>query len=163
MWTTRKLWDAQRLLMIGPPCPAPVSSLVPVPPVYQVSSAVHQHKYWDMRQYLILTGLCIVVYETDYWVSMFACLFDFWFLYSFMSIESQSNHSSQSDSGVSETTSSGHVRSQSVVSSIFSEAWKRGNQADEPKVTIEEIHFKSLLALLRSSSVSSSYSHCHVS
>uniref|UniRef100_A0A672PY51 Ras association (RalGDS/AF-6) and pleckstrin homology domains 1 n=1 Tax=Sinocyclocheilus grahami TaxID=75366 RepID=A0A672PY51_SINGR len=53
--------------------------------------------------------------------------------------ESQSNHSSQSDSGVSETTSSGHVRSQSVVSSIFSEAWKRGNQADEPKVTIEEI------------------------
>ncbi|XP_073768054.1 ras-associated and pleckstrin homology domains-containing protein 1a isoform X5 [Danio rerio] len=47
--------------------------------------------------------------------------------------ESQSNHSSQSDSGVSETTSSGHVRSQSVVSSIFSEAWKRGNQADEPK------------------------------
>uniref|UniRef100_A0A8C2G252 Wu:fj59g11 n=1 Tax=Cyprinus carpio TaxID=7962 RepID=A0A8C2G252_CYPCA len=49
--------------------------------------------------------------------------------------ESQSNHSSQSDSGVSEITSSGHVRSQSVVSSIFSEAWKRGNQADEPKVT----------------------------
>uniref|UniRef100_A0A8C2A9U9 Wu:fj59g11 n=1 Tax=Cyprinus carpio TaxID=7962 RepID=A0A8C2A9U9_CYPCA len=47
--------------------------------------------------------------------------------------ESQSNHSSQSDSGVSEITSSGHVRSQSVVSSIFSEAWKRGNQADEPK------------------------------
>uniref|UniRef100_A0A671KVS6 Ras-associated and pleckstrin homology domains-containing protein 1-like n=1 Tax=Sinocyclocheilus anshuiensis TaxID=1608454 RepID=A0A671KVS6_9TELE len=39
--------------------------------------------------------------------------------------ESQSNHSSQSDSGMSETTSSGHVRSQSVVSSIFSEAWKR--------------------------------------
>uniref|UniRef100_A0A671K5D1 Ras-associated and pleckstrin homology domains-containing protein 1-like n=1 Tax=Sinocyclocheilus anshuiensis TaxID=1608454 RepID=A0A671K5D1_9TELE len=54
--------------------------------------------------------------------------------------ESQSNHSSQSDSGVSETTSSGHVRSQSVVSSIFSEAWKRGNQADEPKVTIEELY-----------------------
>uniref|UniRef100_A0A673NNH2 Ras-associated and pleckstrin homology domains-containing protein 1-like n=1 Tax=Sinocyclocheilus rhinocerous TaxID=307959 RepID=A0A673NNH2_9TELE len=54
--------------------------------------------------------------------------------------ESQSNHSSQSDSGVSETTSSGHVRSQSVVSSIFSEAWKRGNQADEPKVTIEEMY-----------------------
>lgn len=51
--------------------------------------------------------------------------------------ESQSNHSSQSDSGVSETTSSGHVRSQSVVSSIFSEAWKRGNQADEPKMRID--------------------------
>lgn len=45
--------------------------------------------------------------------------------------ESQSNYS---DSGVSETTSSGHVRSQSVVSSIFSEAWKRGNQAEESKV-----------------------------
>uniref|UniRef100_A0A8C1THH3 Wu:fj59g11 n=1 Tax=Cyprinus carpio TaxID=7962 RepID=A0A8C1THH3_CYPCA len=57
--------------------------------------------------------------------------------------ESQSNHSSQSDSGVSETTSSGHVRSQSVVSSIFSEAWKRGSQADEPKVTL----LVSLLAL----------------
>lgn len=65
-----------------------------------------------------------------------------------MPTESQSNHSSQSDSGVSETTSSGHVRSQSVVSSIFSEAWKRGNQADEPKVTTEELYFKSLIALL---------------
>uniref|UniRef100_A0A8C1KV70 Wu:fj59g11 n=1 Tax=Cyprinus carpio TaxID=7962 RepID=A0A8C1KV70_CYPCA len=51
--------------------------------------------------------------------------------------ESQSNHSSQSDSGVSEITSSGHVRSQSVVSSIFSEAWKRGNQADEPKMRMD--------------------------
>ncbi|XP_059355741.1 ras-associated and pleckstrin homology domains-containing protein 1a isoform X2 [Carassius carassius] len=51
--------------------------------------------------------------------------------------ESQSNHSSQSDSGVSEITSSGHVRSQSVVSSIFSEAWKRGSQADEPKVRMD--------------------------
>lgn len=78
-----------------------------------------------------------------------------------MPTESQSNHSSQSDSGVSETTSSGHVRSQSVVSSIFSEAWKRGNQADEPKVTIEELCFKSLLALLRFASVSSSWCHCY--
>uniref|UniRef100_A0A667X2T2 Ras association (RalGDS/AF-6) and pleckstrin homology domains 1 n=1 Tax=Myripristis murdjan TaxID=586833 RepID=A0A667X2T2_9TELE len=44
--------------------------------------------------------------------------------------ESQSNHSSQSDSGVSEMTSSGHARSQSVVSSIFSEAWRRGTQGE---------------------------------
>ncbi|XP_072541772.1 ras-associated and pleckstrin homology domains-containing protein 1a isoform X1 [Salminus brasiliensis] len=51
--------------------------------------------------------------------------------------ESQSNHSSQSDSGVSETTSSGHVRSQSVVSSIFSEAWKRGNQAEDGKMRMD--------------------------
>ncbi|XP_076120610.1 ras-associated and pleckstrin homology domains-containing protein 1a isoform X2 [Alosa pseudoharengus] len=52
--------------------------------------------------------------------------------------ESQSNHSSQSDSGVSEGTSSGHVRSQSAVSSIFSEAWKRGNQIEETtKVRVE--------------------------
>ncbi|XP_051998689.1 ras-associated and pleckstrin homology domains-containing protein 1a isoform X1 [Xyrauchen texanus] len=51
--------------------------------------------------------------------------------------ESQSNHSSQSDSGVSETTSSGHVRSQSVVSSIFSEAWKRGNQSDDTKMRMD--------------------------
>ncbi|XP_031437515.1 ras-associated and pleckstrin homology domains-containing protein 1a isoform X2 [Clupea harengus] len=52
--------------------------------------------------------------------------------------ESQSNHSSQSDSGVSEGTSSGHVRSQSAVSSIFSEAWKRGNQIEETtKVRME--------------------------
>uniref|UniRef100_A0A087YKJ4 Ras association (RalGDS/AF-6) and pleckstrin homology domains 1 n=1 Tax=Poecilia formosa TaxID=48698 RepID=A0A087YKJ4_POEFO len=42
--------------------------------------------------------------------------------------ESQSNHSSQSDSGVSELASSGHTRSQSVVSSIFSDAWRRGTQ-----------------------------------
>ncbi|XP_027020053.2 ras-associated and pleckstrin homology domains-containing protein 1a isoform X1 [Tachysurus fulvidraco] len=48
--------------------------------------------------------------------------------------ESQSNYS---DSGVSETTSSGHVRSQSVVSSIFSEAWKRGNQAEESKMRMD--------------------------
>lgn len=119
---------------------------------------------WDMRQYLMFNRLfCIVVYETDYRVSMFVSLLNFWLIYTFMPTESQSNHSSQSDSGVSETTSSGHVRSQSVVSSIFSEAWKRGNQADEPKVTIEELYFKSLLALLRSTSVSSSWCHCYVS
>uniref|UniRef100_A0A4W4GRK7 Ras association (RalGDS/AF-6) and pleckstrin homology domains 1b n=1 Tax=Electrophorus electricus TaxID=8005 RepID=A0A4W4GRK7_ELEEL len=51
--------------------------------------------------------------------------------------ESQSNHSSQSDSGVSETVSSGHVRAQSVVSSIFSEAWKRGSQAEDPKMRMD--------------------------
>ncbi|XP_053185181.1 ras-associated and pleckstrin homology domains-containing protein 1a [Scomber japonicus] len=44
--------------------------------------------------------------------------------------ESQSNHSSQSDSGVSEMASSGHTRSQSVVSSIFSDAWRRGTQGE---------------------------------
>uniref|UniRef100_A0A671Z0L8 Ras association (RalGDS/AF-6) and pleckstrin homology domains 1 n=1 Tax=Sparus aurata TaxID=8175 RepID=A0A671Z0L8_SPAAU len=44
--------------------------------------------------------------------------------------ESQSNHSSQSDSGVSEMTSSSHTRSQSVVSSIFSDAWRRGTQGE---------------------------------
>ncbi|XP_056610960.1 ras-associated and pleckstrin homology domains-containing protein 1a isoform X1 [Triplophysa dalaica] len=51
--------------------------------------------------------------------------------------ESQSNHSSQSDSGVSETLSSAHIRSQSVVSSIFSEAWKRGNQTEDAKMRME--------------------------
>ncbi|KAM7104564.1 ras-associated and pleckstrin homology domains-containing protein 1 isoform 3-T3 [Molossus nigricans] len=45
--------------------------------------------------------------------------------------ESQSNHSTQSDSGVSDTQPAGHVRSQSIVSSIFSEAWKRGTQLEE--------------------------------
>uniref|UniRef100_A0A8C9BU77 Ras association (RalGDS/AF-6) and pleckstrin homology domains 1 n=1 Tax=Phocoena sinus TaxID=42100 RepID=A0A8C9BU77_PHOSS len=45
--------------------------------------------------------------------------------------ESQSNHSNQSDSGVSDTPPAGHVRSQSIVSSIFSEAWKRGTQLEE--------------------------------
>ncbi|TNN48016.1 Ras-associated and pleckstrin y domains-containing protein 1 [Liparis tanakae] len=44
--------------------------------------------------------------------------------------ESQSNHSGQSDSGVSEMTSSGHTRSQSAVSSIFSDAWRRGTQGE---------------------------------
>uniref|UniRef100_A0A3B4URY6 Ras association (RalGDS/AF-6) and pleckstrin homology domains 1 n=1 Tax=Seriola dumerili TaxID=41447 RepID=A0A3B4URY6_SERDU len=44
--------------------------------------------------------------------------------------KSQSNHSSQSDSGVSEMTSTGHTRSQSVVSSIFSDAWRRGTQGE---------------------------------
>ncbi|GAA6219142.1 ras-associated and pleckstrin homology domains-containing protein 1a isoform X1 [Lates japonicus] len=48
--------------------------------------------------------------------------------------ESQSNHSSQSDSGVSEMTSAGHTRSQSVVSSIFSDAWRRGTQGERSKV-----------------------------
>uniref|UniRef100_A0A3P9GX33 Wu:fj59g11 n=1 Tax=Oryzias latipes TaxID=8090 RepID=A0A3P9GX33_ORYLA len=43
--------------------------------------------------------------------------------------ESQSN-SSQSDSGVSEMISSGHTRSQSVVSSVFSDAWRRGTQGE---------------------------------
>ncbi|XP_031814111.1 ras-associated and pleckstrin homology domains-containing protein 1 isoform X5 [Sarcophilus harrisii] len=45
--------------------------------------------------------------------------------------ESQSNHSNQSDSGVSDTQPTGHIRSQSIVSSIFSEAWKRGTQLEE--------------------------------
>ncbi|KAL6072864.1 hypothetical protein STEG23_018382 [Scotinomys teguina] len=45
--------------------------------------------------------------------------------------ESQSNHSNQSDSGVSDTQPAGHIRSQSTVSSIFSEAWKRGTQLEE--------------------------------
>ncbi|KAM3861814.1 ras-associated and pleckstrin homology domains-containing protein 1-like [Diretmus argenteus] len=45
--------------------------------------------------------------------------------------ESQSNHS---DSGVSEMTSSGHTRSQSVVSSIFSDAWRRGTQGEMMKI-----------------------------
>ncbi|XP_068602293.1 ras-associated and pleckstrin homology domains-containing protein 1a [Brachionichthys hirsutus] len=48
--------------------------------------------------------------------------------------ESQSNHSSQSDSGVSEMTSSGHTRSQSVVNSIFSDAWRRGTQGEMMKI-----------------------------
>ncbi|XP_014916492.1 ras-associated and pleckstrin homology domains-containing protein 1a isoform X1 [Poecilia latipinna] len=48
--------------------------------------------------------------------------------------ESQSNHSSQSDSGVSELASSGHTRSQSVVSSIFSDAWRRGTQGEMMKM-----------------------------
>ncbi|XP_035459822.2 ras-associated and pleckstrin homology domains-containing protein 1a isoform X1 [Scophthalmus maximus] len=48
--------------------------------------------------------------------------------------ESQSNHSSQSDSGVSEMTSTGHTRSQSVVSSIFSDAWRRGTQGEMMRI-----------------------------
>ncbi|XP_029681174.1 ras-associated and pleckstrin homology domains-containing protein 1-like isoform X1 [Takifugu rubripes] len=48
--------------------------------------------------------------------------------------ESQSNHSSQSDSGVSEMASAGHTRSQSVVSSIFSDAWRRGTQGEMMKI-----------------------------
>uniref|UniRef100_A0A8C5E671 Ras-associated and pleckstrin homology domains-containing protein 1-like n=1 Tax=Gouania willdenowi TaxID=441366 RepID=A0A8C5E671_GOUWI len=46
--------------------------------------------------------------------------------------ESQSNHS---DSGVSEMTSSSHARSQSVVSSIFSDAWRRGTQGERHNLT----------------------------
>ncbi|XP_062865370.1 ras-associated and pleckstrin homology domains-containing protein 1b isoform X3 [Trichomycterus rosablanca] len=46
-------------------------------------------------------------------------------------LESQSNHSGQTDSGISNGSSSTHARSQSVVSSIFSEAWKRGTQMEE--------------------------------
>ncbi|XP_062259100.1 ras-associated and pleckstrin homology domains-containing protein 1a isoform X2 [Platichthys flesus] len=48
--------------------------------------------------------------------------------------ESQSNHSSQSDSGVSEMTSTGHTRSQSAVSSIFSDAWRRGTQGEMMRI-----------------------------
>ncbi|TMS11557.1 Ras-associated and pleckstrin homology domains-containing protein 1 [Larimichthys crocea] len=45
--------------------------------------------------------------------------------------ESQSNHSGHSDSGVD--TGSSHGRSQSVVSSIFSEAWKRDENGGIPR------------------------------
>ncbi|XP_014401584.1 PREDICTED: ras-associated and pleckstrin homology domains-containing protein 1 isoform X2 [Myotis brandtii] len=51
--------------------------------------------------------------------------------------ESQSNHSTQSDSGVSDSQPAGHVRSQSIVSSIFSEAWKRGTQLEESSKDIQ--------------------------
>ncbi|NXF31812.1 RAPH1 protein, partial [Nyctibius bracteatus] len=54
--------------------------------------------------------------------------------------ESQSNHSNQSDSGVSDTQPAGHVRSQSIVSSMFSEAWKRGTQLEESsKLQLQDI------------------------
>ncbi|RVE75410.1 hypothetical protein OJAV_G00016500 [Oryzias javanicus] len=65
--------------------------------------------------------------------------------------ESQSNHSGHSDSGVD--TSSSHGRSQSVVSSIFSEAWKRGTQMEESsKIRTESS---------RGSTHSSSHGHRH--
>ncbi|XP_076010812.1 ras-associated and pleckstrin homology domains-containing protein 1a [Genypterus blacodes] len=49
--------------------------------------------------------------------------------------EPQSIHSSQSDSGGSENISSGHTRSQSVVSSkIFLDAWRRGSQGEMMKI-----------------------------
>uniref|UniRef100_A0A671FBH2 Ras association (RalGDS/AF-6) and pleckstrin homology domains 1 n=1 Tax=Rhinolophus ferrumequinum TaxID=59479 RepID=A0A671FBH2_RHIFE len=55
--------------------------------------------------------------------------------------ESQSNHSNQSDSGVSDTQPAGHLRSQSIVSSIFSEAWKRGTQLEESsKARMESVN-----------------------
>uniref|UniRef100_A0A1A7WFU6 Ras association (RalGDS/AF-6) and pleckstrin homology domains 1 n=2 Tax=Iconisemion striatum TaxID=60296 RepID=A0A1A7WFU6_9TELE len=64
-----------------------------------------------------------------------------WSSLSSSSIKSASSSSSlpesqscQSDSGVSEITSSGHIRSQSVVSSIFSEAWRRGTQGEMMKI-----------------------------
>uniref|UniRef100_A0A3Q2QZD7 Ras association (RalGDS/AF-6) and pleckstrin homology domains 1b n=1 Tax=Fundulus heteroclitus TaxID=8078 RepID=A0A3Q2QZD7_FUNHE len=52
--------------------------------------------------------------------------------------ESQSNHSGHSDSGVD--TASSHGRSQSVVSSIFSEAWKRGTQMEENSKVRLSVH-----------------------
>ncbi|EHB18255.1 Ras-associated and pleckstrin-like protein domains-containing protein 1 [Heterocephalus glaber] len=54
--------------------------------------------------------------------------------------ESQSNHSNQSDSGVSDTQPVGHIRSQSIVSSIFSEAWKRGTQLEESSKVTEKVN-----------------------
>lgn len=59
--------------------------------------------------------------------------------------ESQSNHSSQSDSGVSEMTSSGHTRSQSVVSSIFSDAWRRGMQGEVWAHTDTPLYFTAIV------------------
>ncbi|XP_077584794.1 ras-associated and pleckstrin homology domains-containing protein 1a isoform X2 [Stigmatopora nigra] len=50
--------------------------------------------------------------------------------------ESQSNHSSQSDIGVSDMMSSSQARSQSVVSSIFSDAWRRGTQGEMMKMDV---------------------------
>ncbi|NXN60062.1 RAPH1 protein, partial [Rynchops niger] len=56
--------------------------------------------------------------------------------------ESQSNHSNQSDSGVSDTQPAGHVRSQSIVSSMFSEAWKRGTQLEESSKVTRRLYGK---------------------
>uniref|UniRef100_A0A4W3H269 Ras association (RalGDS/AF-6) and pleckstrin homology domains 1a n=1 Tax=Callorhinchus milii TaxID=7868 RepID=A0A4W3H269_CALMI len=68
--------------------------------------------------------------------------------------ESHSNHSSQSDSGVSDIQSTGHVRSQSIVSSIFSEAWKRGTQLEEQQHTKVRCPTPSLVKLKHSPSTS---------
>ncbi|KAI1237106.1 hypothetical protein IHE44_0014361 [Lamprotornis superbus] len=62
--------------------------------------------------------------------------------------ESQSNHSNQSDSGVSDTQTAGHVRSQSIVSSMFSEAWKRGTQLEESSKVIQPCNFLFFLLFL---------------
>uniref|UniRef100_A0A8D0AEQ8 Ras association (RalGDS/AF-6) and pleckstrin homology domains 1b n=1 Tax=Sander lucioperca TaxID=283035 RepID=A0A8D0AEQ8_SANLU len=62
--------------------------------------------------------------------------------------ESQSNHSGHSDSGVD--TGSSHGRSQSVVSSIFSEAWKRGTQIEESSKVWPHSHPPSILSALSS-------------
>ncbi|NXI75911.1 RAPH1 protein, partial [Rhipidura dahli] len=59
--------------------------------------------------------------------------------------ESQSNHSNQSDSGVSDTQPAGHVRSQSIVSSMFSEAWKRGTQLEESSKVTRRLYFAPVL------------------
>ncbi|XP_057707621.1 ras-associated and pleckstrin homology domains-containing protein 1a isoform X1 [Corythoichthys intestinalis] len=50
--------------------------------------------------------------------------------------ESQSNHSGQSDSGVSDLMSSSQARSQSIVNSIFSDAWRRGTQGEMMKMDV---------------------------
>ncbi|NXT66842.1 RAPH1 protein, partial [Chaetops frenatus] len=59
--------------------------------------------------------------------------------------ESQSNHSNQSDSGVSDTQPAGHVRSQSIVSSMFSEAWKRGTQLEESSKVTRRLYGRTCL------------------
>uniref|UniRef100_A0A8C6LH15 Ras association (RalGDS/AF-6) and pleckstrin homology domains 1 n=1 Tax=Nothobranchius furzeri TaxID=105023 RepID=A0A8C6LH15_NOTFU len=66
---------------------------------------------------------------------------DDWSSLSSTSIKSASSSSSlpesqscQSDSGVSEMTSSGHIRSQRAVSSTFSEAWRKGTQGEMMKI-----------------------------
>ncbi len=64
IWTTRKPWDAQRLLTTGPPSPAPASSLAPAPPVCQVRQAYRKLK-WDCLIFnKLVYCLCSPVYST---------------------------------------------------------------------------------------------------
>lgn len=125
MWTIRKPWSAQRLPMTGLLSPAPASSQEQAQSVYLVSK---------LNQ---IPDLCKLVYEIFFsffnWKSLKKLCSIFLSdvcAYLFVLKESQS-HSSQADSGMSDGTSSSHARSQSVVSSIFSEAWKRGTQIEE--------------------------------
>lgn len=169
---SRRQWGGRTQVMIGPPSLLPQLSQDPAPQAFQVCLSVcfgcHNSKT-DKKNHSIF--FYFVIWDNNKNKSSFIITLKFnktYFCLYVHTPESQSNHSSQSDSGISEMALSGHTRSQSVVSSIFSDAWRRGTQGEvwthtdspHPVLPCHSLFLWTAFALIPSASLPSKVKQC---